>query len=355
MVTQNNTGYSDTYIPHSRPSLGQTEAQAAARAIHSGHIAEGEVVARFEKTFAKKLGVQEAVAVSSGTAALHLALLAMDVGSGDEVIIPSYVCTALLHAVEYVGARPVLAEIDPLSYNIDPIDIQRRITKRTKTIIVPHLFGLAADLDAISKLGIPFIEDCAQAVGGFYRNKPLGTFGDAAIFSFYATKVMTTGEGGMVIAQSPEIIERIRDLKTYDEKAANRVRYNYKMTEIQAAIGEVQLAQLDGFVARRRQIAQRYLRSFKSLAVRLPVDPDQHIFYRFSVGLDNDCEVILQKLRRQGIGCARPVFFPIHRHLKMDGYLLTDNAWKTTLSIPIYPSLQPAAVERVIERFIRNF
>ena len=166
--------------------------------------------------------------------------------------------------------------------------------------------------------------------------------------------MMTTGEGGMVIAKSPEIIERIRDLKTYDEKAANRVRYNYKMTEIQAAIGEVQLAQLDDFVARRRQIAQRYLRSFKSLAVRLPVDPDQHIFYRFSVGLDNDCEVILQKLRRQGVGCARPVFFPIHRHHKMDGYLITDNAWKTTLSIPIYPSLQPAAVEHVIERFITN-
>jgi dTDP-4-amino-4,6-dideoxygalactose transaminase len=342
------------FIPHSRPTLGDDEAQAVAAVVRSGHVAEGEGVARFEKAFAQKMGVQQAVAVSSGTAALHLTLQAMDVGPDDEVIIPSYVCTALLHAVQYVGARPVLAEIDPQTYNIDPSDVQKRINRRTKVVIVPHMFGLAADLDGLLKLNVPLIEDCAQALGGTYQNEPLGTFGDAAIFSFYATKLMATGEGGMVIARSPEIIGRIRDLKTYDEKAADRMRYNYKMTDMQAVMGEVQLGRLDDFITRRRNIARRYTHGLKSLAIKLPQDPDRHIYYRFCVGLNTDCGPTIERLVDQGIGCARPVFLPIHRHLKMDGYLLTDQAWKTTLSIPIYPSLADGAVDEVITRFISN-
>ncbi|MGD9175327.1 MAG: DegT/DnrJ/EryC1/StrS family aminotransferase [Desulfobacterales bacterium] len=343
------------FVPHSRPTLGDDEAQAVAAVVQSGHIAEGEVVARFEKAFADKMGVQDAVAVSSGTSALHLTLLAMDVGPDDEVVIPSYVCTALLYAVEYVGAKPVLAEIDPLTYNIDPADVQKRVTKRTKAIIVPHLFGLAADLNKLLKLKVPLIEDCAQAVGGAYGHKPLGTFGEAAIYSFYATKMMTTGEGGMVIAKSPNIIDRIRDLKSYDNKSANRMRYNFKMTEIQAALGEVQLARLDDFIERRRNIAQHYFDSLRSLALKLPAHHDEHSFYRFAIGLDTDCESLIQHLVQDGIGAARPVFLPIHRHLKTEGYSLTDNAWQTTLSLPIYPSLHKAAIDHVISRFIRIF
>lgn len=343
------------FIPHSRPTLGQEEVQAVAEVIRSGHIAEGEVVKRFEKAFAEKMGVQHAVAVSSGTAALHLTLLAMGVGPDDEVIIPSFVCTALLYAVEYVGAKPVLAEIDPLTYNLDPADVQRRITRRTKAIIVPHLFGLAAQLEQLLKLDVPVIEDCAQSVGGTYHKKPLGTFGEAAIFSFYATKMMATGEGGMVISKSAEIIETIRNLKTYDEKRADRIRYNYKMTDVQAALGEVQLTRLDDFVERRRNIAQQYIHSLKSTETRLPADRGEHIYYRFVVGVESNCESIMQKLVQQGIGCARPVFLPIHRHLKIDGYPLTDKAWDTALSIPIYPSLQTEAIEPLIKRFISNF
>ena len=343
------------FIPHSRPTLGDKEKRAVAAVISSGHIAEGEVVNRFEKAFAKKMGVHQAVAVSSGTAALHLALLAMGVGPDDEVIIPSYVCVALLHVVDYVGAKPVLAEIDPLTYNIDPADVEKRITNRTKAIIVPHMFGLAADLDNLLKLNVPVIEDCAQAVGGIYRNKPLGTFGEAGIFSFYATKVMATGEGGMVVSKSPKLIEGIRDIKTYDEKAGSRICYNYKMTDMQAALGEVQLARLDAFIERRRNIAHRYIDALKSHALTLPADRGGHIFYRFPIGLDTNCDLLLQNLAQQGIGAARPVFLPIHRHLKLEGYPLTEKAWRTTLSIPIYPSLKTAAVEQVITRFIRNF
>ena len=340
------------YIPHSRPTLGEEEVKAVAEVIKSGHIAEGEVVQRFEKAFARKMGVQHAVAVSSGTAALHLALLAMGIGPDEEVIIPSYVCTALLHAVQYVGARPVPAEIDPLTYNIDPDDVKKRITTRTRAIIVPHLFGAAADLDKLLKLDVPIIEDCAQAVGGTYQQKLLGTFGDIAIFSFYATKVMATGEGGMVTSKSPEIIARIRDLKTYDGKEADTVRYNYKMTDVQAALGEVQLGRLDDFIEQRRKIAREYVKHLKSLSIKLPVEIDGHIYYRFVIDLEADFDWFIRKLAQKAVGCARPVFLPIHRHLKMDGYPVTDKVWETSLSIPIYPSLNNSEIEQIIAGFI---
>jgi len=343
------------YISHSKPTLGEEEIKAVAAVIESGHIAEGEVVARFEKTFAEQMGVQHAVAVSSGTAALHLALLAMGIGPTDQVIIPSYVCSALLHAVQYAGARPVLAEIDPLTYNIDPDDVKKRITNRTRAIIVPHMFGLAADLDRLLKLDVPIIEDCAQAVGGTCHQKPLGTFGDAAVFSFYATKMMATGEGGMVTSNSPEFIERIRDLKTYDGKAADTVRYNYKMTDVQAALGEVQLARLPYFIAQRRKIARKYSENLKLLNIKLPVETDENIYYRFVIGLENDCERFIRKLAQEAVGCARPVFLPIHRHLKKDGYPLTDKVWETSLSIPIYPSLDTSEIERIIAGFIGKY
>ncbi|MGD9182550.1 MAG: DegT/DnrJ/EryC1/StrS family aminotransferase [Desulfobacterales bacterium] len=343
------------FIPHSRPTLGEEEVRAVAAVIESGNIVEGEVVHRFENAFAEKLGIRHAVATSSGTAALHLILLAMGIGPDDEVIIPSYVCTALLHAVQYVRARPILAEIDPVTYNIDPDDVQKRITPRTKAIIVPHMFGLAADLDKLLKLDVPIIEDCAQAVGGTYRQKPLGTLGDAAIFSFYATKMMATGEGGMVTSSSIELIERIRDLKTYDEKEADRVRYNYKMTDVQAAIGEVQLARLDDFIDQRKSIAHQYVKSLESLSLKLPEENSEHIHYRFVVGLETDCDSFLRLLSKKGIGCARPVFLPIHRHLKLDGYPLTDHVWKTAVSVPIYPSLGNVHIERLITEFIDVF
>ena len=340
------------FIPHSRPTLGEKEARAASAVVSSGQIAEGEVVQRFENAFAEKIGVNQAVATSSGTAALHLILLAMDIGLGDEVIMPSYVCTALLHAVQYAGARPILAEIDPVTYNIDPGDVQKRITTRTKAIIVPHMFGLAAKLDKLLKFDVPLIEDCAQAVGGTYRQKPLGSFGYASIFSFYATKMMATGEGGMVTSNSAEIIERIRDLKTYDEKEADKLRYNYKMSDIQAAIGEVQLARLDAFIFQRKNIANQYFKYLKSFNIKLPQENSEHIYYRFVVGLKADVNLLIRKFARKGIGCARPVFLPIHRHLKMDGYPVTDKVWETALSLPIYPSLHAEEIRQIIKDFL---
>lgn len=337
------------FIPHSRPTLGAEEKKAVSDVIDSGHIAEGSVVRQFENAFARRMGVNRAVATNSGTAALHLTLLAMEIRPDDEVIIPSYVCTALLNAVRYVGASPVLAEIDPETYNIDPRDVKRRLSRHTKAIIVPHLFGLSADMDHLLELDVPIIEDCAQSVGARSGEKLLGTFGDACIFSFYATKMMTCAEGGMVISNSEKLLNRVAELKTYDEKERYEIRFNYKMTDIQAAIGLAQLARLDSFIQQRRAIAVRYLKAFQPLGVKLPPDDPEHIYYRFVIGLETDCQPVVHKLVQRGIGCARPIYIPLHNYLKLTGYPLTDNAWKSSFSIPIYPSLSDEEINRVIE------
>jgi dTDP-4-amino-4,6-dideoxygalactose transaminase len=336
-------------IPHSRPTLGPEEIQQVTRVLESGQIAQGKLVARFESAFTQKLGIEYAACVSSGTAALHLTLLAMKIGSGDEVIIPSYVCTALLNALNSVGATPVLAEIDPHSYNLDPDDVKKRLTQRSRAVIVPHLFGLAADLESLSGLGVPLIEDCAQAPGATYKNRPVGTSGKAAIFSFYATKVMTTGEGGMIASRSKEIIDAVRDLREYDKTGGYKIRFNYKMTDIQAAIGLSQLDRLENFIRHRRRIAQTYHSALASLGVRLPFRAPGHIYFRYVIGLGTDAIPWIRELRARGIRSERPVQRPIHRYLLQEGYPLTDQVWSQSLSIPIYPSLTDKETDRVIQ------
>ncbi len=349
MAKIDNTKLNPIFIPHSRPTLGPEEIRAASAVIESGHIAEGIAVKEFENEFARRLGVGFAVATSSGTAALHLSLLAMGIGVGDEVIVPSFVCTALLNAVGYVGASPVIADINPLTYNIDSDDVKKRLTDRTRAIVVPHLFGLPADMESLLALNVPIIEDCAQAVGGLFNDTPLGTLGDVGIFSFYATKMMACGEGGMVVSNSEKLSARINDLKAYDEKDHYEIRFNYKMTDIQAAIGLVQLNRLDAFIRKRRHIAERYLRELSFPELKLPPRDPAHIYYRFVVGLGVDSQATIRDLTNKGIGCNRPIHTPLHHCLDISGYPITDHAWETSLSIPIYPSLSDKDVDRVIE------
>ena len=337
------------FIPHSRPTLGTEEMRAVNDIISSGYIAEGSTVNQFEHTFADYLGVRHAVATNSGTSALHLTLLALEVGPGDEVIIPSYVCCALLNAVNYTGATPVLADIRPETYNLEAPDVKNQISDRTRAIIVPHLFGLPADLDSLMALDVPIIEDCAHAVGAEYGQHPVGTFGIAAIYSFYATKMLTTGEGGMVVSNSKDIADRIRDLKTYDQKRDYKIRFNYKMTDIQAAMGLGQLQRLDSFIKRRRAIAQQYTKAFNSLDIKLPPENSGHIFFRYVLGLDRNSVTFLQALANQGVGCDRPVYLPLHRQLKQGACPASEEAWKNSISIPIYPSLTDGEISFVID------
>ncbi len=341
-------------IPHSRPTLGREEIQRVSEVLESGQLAQGQMAAKFETAFARKLNVGYAASVSSGTAALHLTLLALKIGPKDEVIIPSYVCSALLNAVNYVGARPVLAEIDPATYNLDPVDVKNRLTRRTRAIIVPHLFGLAADLESLSGLDVPIIEDCAQAAGAGYHQKQVGTKGQAAIFSFYATKVLTTGEGGMIVSNSKELIQHVRRYRQYDKTDAYQIRFNYKMTDIQAAIGLCQLNRLDNFIRRRRAIAQKYYSALASLDLRLPPRQSGHIYFRYVIGVGADARPWIRGLQAKGVGCARPVHTPLHRYLKRDGYPVTDKVWHESFSIPIYPSLTEKESAGVIQSLIET-
>ena len=342
-------------IPHSRPTIGKEEIEAVSRVIASGHIAQGGEVEAFENEFARKIGVRYAAAVSSGTAALHLALLALDVAAGDEVIIPSYVCTALLNAVTYTGATPVIADIDPATLNIDPESVTRRITTRTKAIIVPHMFGLVADMDRLTGLGVPVIEDCAQAVGAPYKGDMAGSKGNTAIFSFYATKMLTTGEGGMVVSDSEEIIDRVRQNREYDNRNTYSVRYNYKMTDIQAAMGRQQLKKLADFVARRREIAGLYTQAFRKRGFSLTPDDREHVYYRYIIKVNQDVKRWIKHMETEGVSCAKPVFKPLHLYNDGERCSGTDSVFKQALSIPIFPSLSETEIKRIVMAVIQTY
>jgi len=337
-------------IPHSRPYLGNAEIEAVERVILSGHIAQGEEVGRFEQAFALNYGLGCGAATSSGTAALQLSLLAVGVQKDDEVIIPSYVCTALLHAVRAVRAIPVIADANPITFNIDPDDVEKRITDKTRAIIVPHMFGLPADMYRLVTFDIPVVEDCAQAVGGKLEGQSVGTFGSAAVFSFYATKMMTTGEGGMVTSKSRDVIDRVKDRREYDKKNDDKLRFNYKMSDIQAALGLSQMKRLEGFISRRREIAKRYAEAFNAFNFMVPVDAPEHIYFRFVIKLEKKSEATdwIQKLEVKGVQCERPVFKPIHQYLGLAGYLQSDELIRRLISIPIYPMLSDEEVERII-------
>jgi len=327
-------------IPHSRPTLDEEDRQAVLNVLQTGRLVQGEQVAGFEAELSSMIGVSHAAAVSSGTAALHLALVALGAGDGDEVICPSYVCSALLHAVRCVKATPVIADIERDTFNIDVQDVKKRMTAKTKAIIVPHLFGLPANLAEITSLGIPVIEDCAQAPGSRFRNSFAGSFGVISIFSFYATKVIATGEGGMLLSSDAGLIEKIRDLRDYDERKDDALRYNYKMTDMQAALGRSQLRKIDGFIKRRREIAGHYDLILKKAGIPIPVTPPgrEHIYYRYVILLDQ-AERFIEAMDQSGVACRRPVFQPLHRYLGLSGYSVTEDVWKKAVSIPIYPSM----------------
>ncbi|MHB8771657.1 MAG: DegT/DnrJ/EryC1/StrS family aminotransferase [Syntrophales bacterium] len=336
-------------IPHSCPTLDREEAAAATRVLMSGQVVQGEEVRNFEEAVASLVGVGGAAAVSSGTAALHLALLALGVGEGDEVVLPSFVCTALLNAVRYLCATPVLADIDGETFNIDPRDVKRRLTKKTKAVIVPHLFGLPADVEEIVALGIPVVEDCAQALGSTRRGVPAGSFGALSVFSFYATKVICTGEGGMVAGNERTLIEKVKDLRDYDGKEDGSLRYNYKLTDLQAALGSVQLRKLPGFIGRRRAIARRYDESLRGYGLSLPVCPPENesISYRYVVRTERLRE-LLDAGQAAGIAYRRPVFKPLHRYLGVTGCPQSEEAFRTAASVPLYPSLGDGDVQDIV-------
>jgi perosamine synthetase len=341
---------SEEIIPHSRPSLSDADIEAVNSVLKAGQLSQGPKVREFEEKLARFIGKNKAVAVSSGSAALHLALLALDVQENDEVIIPSFVCSAVLNAVNYTGATAVLVDIDSLTFNLSVDDAKCAITRKTKAIIVPHMFGCPAEIDKLSELGLPVIEDCAQSIGADFKSQRAGSFGLLSVFSFYATKVIAAAEGGMVLSDSDDLISRIKDLREYDNKDDYILRYNYKMTDIQAALGLSQLSFLEKFIERRREIAARYFREFKDCDFTLPVwkEAKDHIYYRFVVKTKGGASEYLEKFHQKKVMCRRPVYIPLHVYLNLSGFPRTLEAWQKTVSIPLYPSLQEEEIERIV-------
>jgi len=252
-------------IPISKPCIGEREILSVSEVLRSGKLAQGEFVERFERSFSSYVGSRYAIAVSNGTAALHVALIAMGIGPGDEVIVPSYSFFATASTVILSGAKPVFVDVDPRTGTMDPSDVKRKISERTKAVVPVHIHGHPADLDAIRDAlegrEIPILEDCAQAHGALYKGRKVGAIGEVGAFSFYPTKNMTTGEGGMITMNDEEIYLRARAIRDQGQTSKYEhhfIGFNYRMTEINAAIGLVQLERLDEFNRRRKEIASIY-------------------------------------------------------------------------------------------------
>ena len=358
-------------IPHSKPTITENDIESVSEVMRSGYIAQGEKVREFEKKLASFIGVKGGIATSSGTSALHLALVVLGVGKEDEVILPTYVCTAPLNAIYYTGAKPILADINEDDFNISARDVKRKITKKTKAIIVPHMFGLPTEMDEILRFGVPVIEDCAQSIGATIRQPasgirhpasgirhpasgnrhPAGSLGALSICSFYATKLLATGEGGMVLSNDEELLSRIQDLRDYDEKDDFRVRFNYKMSDIEAAFGLSQLGKLPSFIKRRKGIAQKYSSVFRDYDFLIPsvYKNREHIFYRYVVRVHRKAEEFIEDIQNKDIECRRPVYKPLHHYLSCGDFPVADKVYENAVSIPIYPSLSDEDVDYIIE------
>ena len=365
-------------IPFARPEFGDAEAAAVAEVLRSGWASQGPAVARFEAQFAERVGARHAVATSSCTTALHLALILAGVGPGDDVICPSYSFIATANAILYVGARPVFAEIDRATWNLDAADALRRRTPRTKAVLPVHQVGLAADLDAFEpfeKGGITVVEDAACAIGSTYRGRPIGSHGRITSFSFHPRKTVSTGEGGMITTDDSDVADRARRLRSHGASVSalsrhqakglvfehyDELGYNYRLSDVQAAIGIVQLSKLDPLLARRRTIADRYDAAFRMLPqLQLPARPEyaEHAFQSYGILLTTACgrgrDDVLQALVDRGISCRRGIP-PIHleplyvSRFGPTSLPTTEAVAERSLFLPMFASLEPADQDRVI-------
>ncbi len=379
----------NSMIPHSRPTLpAPDEWGGVMSGLAPGWVADGPCTTAFESAVAAYLGCARGVAVNSGTNALHLALAAAGVKAGTEVLIPAYCCAAVLNAVHQAGAQPVLVDAEPGGFNLCPRDALRRRTAQTRAVVVAHLFGEPAPVEAFRALEVPIIEDCAQSLGARRKGIYSGGLGDFAITSFFATKVITTGHGGFAGAASPERAAVLQDLVDYDNRDTWQPRFSYRISEMQAALGLSQIDQLPRFLHCRRQVADYYdvsliqrgasreglrgrgapLRltgraeeagpggSEPAAAVHAAAPGEgetdrERIFYRYVLRLP-DAERIITGLRELGVDAKRPVYRPLHHYLG-GSYPHAEAAHREIVSLPIYPSLAMADAERVVAAVLK--
>jgi perosamine synthetase len=369
-------------IPISRLSVGQAEAAAAAEVISSGWIAQGKRVEEFERMVADYVGTKHAIAVSSATTGLHLGLIAAGVKPGDEVICPSFSFIATANSIVYAGAKPVFVDIDPQTYNIDTALIEEAITPRTTAIMPASQIGLPADLPEIMRIAqkhnLKVVEDAAPSLGAMIGSKRIGCISDFTVFSFDARKILTTGEGGMITTDNDEAAERLRAMRAHSASVSMLARhtstnvvlegytelgYNYKLTDIQGAIGIVQMGRIDDIIAERRQLAHRYYESLRNdKRLVLPYEPPgyKHVFQSYIVRLQTQRTQIevMAEVAKYNVATRRIIachLEPYYRNM-YPGLTLpeTEAATQKTLLIPMFVGLSEMEQNRVIEALLES-
>lgn len=366
-------------IPITKPCFGPEEAEAARKAVESGWVSQGPKVAEFERALADYCGTAEAVAVSNCTTALHLALLVLGVGPGDEVICPSMSFIATANSIRHAGATPVFADVDPQTYNLDPDAAEAAITLRTKAVMVVHQIGLPADIDRFLDVGeqhgVKIFEDAACAIGSRYKGKPIGGRTEMACFSFHARKALTTGEGGMITTNNPGYAARLRLLRQHGMSVSDAVRhaarrviteeyvclgYNYRMTDIQAAVGIEQMKKLEWIVGRRRELAARYTAALAEHPwLRPPFVPGyaEPNFQSYAVQLTEDAPIsrdqLMQRLLDVGISTRRGIMLA-HTEPAYTGrpqaqpLQHSECASARSVLLPLYPQMTSQEQDRVV-------
>jgi len=349
-------------IPLSRPWIGEEEKSAVLEVLDSGMLAQGPRVAKFEESFAKMNGSRHAIATSSGTTALHLALLAHDVGPGDEVITSPFTFIASVNSILFTGATPVFADIDDETFNIDPARLEAAITPRTKVIMPVHLYGMAADMDEMQDIAtrhnVDIVEDACQAVGATYGGRHVGTFG-TGVFSLYATKNVMTGEGGMITTDDDELADRMRLLRNHGMRKRYQYEmlgYNFRLNDVLAAIGHAQLERMREATDRRRKNAQFLTDQIESVTTPRVKEGRDHVWHQYTVRLPDgaDRDAALASLEEAGVGAG--VFYPLGAHRfphirEVVGDVdlpVTDRVAASVISLPVHPLLSREDLERIV-------
>lgn len=372
------------FLPFALPEIGEEEIAEVVACLRSGWVTTGPKTRQFEQEFGAYLGAGvETVSLNSATAGLHLALEALGIGPGDEVIVPTMTFTASAEVVRYLGAQPVLVDVDPLTLNVQAAAIEAAITPRTRAVIPVHYAGLACDMDPILALaaarGLRVVEDAAHAFPTVYKGKLVGTLGsDATVFSFYANKTMTTGEGGMVVTRDPALAARVRLMRIHGIKQDAFARYTsttpawfyevvaagfkYNLTDIAAAIGIQQLRKIDRFLLRRKELAHAYAQGLKGLPLLLPPDAGPgsghawHLYMvRLAAGARLGRDELIARLSEAGIGTSVH-FIPLHRHpvwrdscaLSPQQFPAAEASYQSMLTLPLYTRMSDADQQRVI-------
>ncbi|HWQ64838.1 MAG TPA: DegT/DnrJ/EryC1/StrS family aminotransferase [Methanospirillum sp.] len=345
-------------IPIAKPSVGEDEASAAADIIRSGTIASGEEVSQFETEFSRFMGSRHSIATSSGTAALHVALLAAGISAGDEVIVPTFTFIATASAVSMCNATPVFADVDEKYYSLDPESTLEQINPRTRAIIPVHLFGQPCDMKTLGEIcddhHLLMIEDCAQAHGTRFEGTMTGSFGLSGCYSFYPTKNMTTGEGGMVTTQHDEYAQHVKRLINHGQASKyshTEIGYNYRLTNIGAVIGRIQLRKLPEFNRKRQENAAYYQKHITRKGIICPAIRRgcEHVFHQYAIRVLPECDLsrdqLTKALTHEGIGTAIHYPTPVHKQPVYQGKIKSSPApvsiqlANEILSLPIWPGL----------------